>query len=172
MPRRFRRCQKRRYTAVFTLAELESTDAAPAPVFADSRNRIAISSALGPYRLPVPYDVTQARCANKTVMHRTLWIVLTVLWIVLGVLSAFGAFASLFLFDAPGSETSPLTIALFWCMVINPVLWFVGAGVPWLFRKKRIGAWLFLIPFVDVTAILIVFVAIDQFCSGALSCHK
>jgi hypothetical protein len=103
-------------------------------------------------------------------VNKVVWIVLTVFWVLAGCASTLGAMMSVMLFDAPGSTESRLTVALFWCLLALPFSWFLGAGLPWLFRSKGFGKWLFAIPLVDVAAIVGVFVAIDQFCGGALSC--
>jgi hypothetical protein len=103
-------------------------------------------------------------------MNKTVWIVLTILWALAGCLSIFASVMSVMLFDAPGSTESHLTVAVFWCMAALPFCWFLGAGLPWLFRNKAFGKWLFAVPFVDVAAIVALFIAIDRFCDGMLSC--
>jgi hypothetical protein len=103
--------------------------------------------------------------------NRTLWIILTVVWIAAGLGSAFLALMSVFMFDAPGSTSSRLTIALFFATVALPIFWFVGAVLPWIFRSKSYAKWLFLLPFVDVTAVVVIVAAISQFCSGNFSCQ-
>jgi len=102
--------------------------------------------------------------------NKTLWIVLTVVWILAGVGSAFLALMSVFMFDAPGSESSPLTIALFVCMVVLPGFWFLSAGIPWLLRTRTFATWFFLLPVVDLAAIVALFAAIEQVCGGMLAC--
>jgi hypothetical protein len=104
-------------------------------------------------------------------MNRTFWLVLTILWITAGVVSAFLALTSIFMFDSPGSESSPLTIALFVCMIVLPAFWFAGVGAAWVFRSKVFGKWLFLVPLADLAAIGIVMGAIGQFCNGSFACR-
>ncbi len=53
------------YAAVFSLAELDSTDESCAPVLADRRNRVAIGAEIGPFRMLVPCDRTQARWVRE-----------------------------------------------------------------------------------------------------------
>lgn len=101
----------------------------------------------------------------------TLWIVLTVLWVLFAIPAGFMAMMSFFMFDAPGSETNGLTIALFWCVLVGPVFWVIGAGVPWIFRRTPYGIWLFLIPFVDLAAIVVVVILLQSLCGGSFSCH-
>jgi hypothetical protein len=103
-------------------------------------------------------------------MNRTLGIILSVLCGIAGVVSLLPAVMSVMLFDAPGSTESGLTWAIFWCLAALPFCWFAGAGVPWLFRSKRFGIWFFAIPFLDLAVLGGLFVAIDRFCGGMLSC--
>ena len=103
-------------------------------------------------------------------MSRTLWIVATVLWLLAIIPSSFLSMSSFFMFDAPGSDSSPLTWALFSTVLTLPVFWLVGAIVPWFFYKKRWGAWLFLFPFLDVAAIVLLFVCLSVFCNGNFTC--
>ncbi|HTA38252.1 MAG TPA: hypothetical protein VK760_04210 [Candidatus Acidoferrales bacterium] len=103
-------------------------------------------------------------------MNKTLAIVLTVLWGIIGLISTVPAVMSVMLFDAPGAAESNLTWAFFWCLAAMPFCWFLGAGVPWLFRNKKFGIWLYAIPFVDLCAIAALFAAIDRYCGGMLSC--
>jgi hypothetical protein len=53
------------YAAVFTLAELETSDASCAPVLADRRNGGAIGADAGPFRMLAPCDKTQARWVRE-----------------------------------------------------------------------------------------------------------
>jgi hypothetical protein len=49
------------YAALFSLAELDSTDGACAPILADRRNGAALPPNLGAFRVIAPCDRTQAR---------------------------------------------------------------------------------------------------------------
>jgi hypothetical protein len=71
---------------------------------------------------------------------------------------------------APGSTASRLIVALYLCLLSLPAFCLLGATVPWIFWKKRFGAWLFVIPLLDVAAIVILTALIDAPCSGSLSC--
>jgi hypothetical protein len=53
------------YTAVFTLAELDTTVASCAAVLADRRNGLAIAGDAGPFRMLAPCDETQARWVRE-----------------------------------------------------------------------------------------------------------
>jgi hypothetical protein len=103
-------------------------------------------------------------------MTKGLMIALSVTWTLLGAASVVVSLTSFFLFDAPGSESSRLTLALFYCLLALPAFWIVGAILPWCFRKEPWAGWLFAFPLIDVTAIVVVFVCINQFCGGTLSC--
>jgi hypothetical protein len=72
-----------------------------------------------------------------------------------------------FLFDAPGSTSSPWTVALAVAVGVLPLLFVVGA-ILWLAMRRR---WIFfLLPLADMVAIILIFVAIDRFCHGMLAC--
>jgi hypothetical protein len=105
------------------------------------------------------------------VHSKTLWIVLTVLWVLFLLPSAGIAMFAPMMFDAPGSTQSPPTIALFVCVVILPVLWAVGAIAPWIFRNASWSVWLFLIPIADVAAIVSIAFILETFCKGSLTCR-
>lgn len=97
-------------------------------------------------------------------------IVLSSLWVVAGLVSVLFAVSSVFMFDAPGSTSSPITIALFGTAVLLPFAWFVGAALPWVFQRWRFGMWLFLLPLVDLAVIVSLVVALEAFCGGQFTC--
>lgn len=96
-------------------------------------------------------------------------IALTVLSVLLAAVSLVPAAGSFFLFDSPGSESSPWTQLLFAASLALPVFWLAGASLPWLFRTKA-GMWFFALPLVDVAVIALAITAIGQFCGGMLAC--
>jgi hypothetical protein len=100
-----------------------------------------------------------------------LWVVATVVSVFAAFVSAAPAVMSFMLFDAPGSDSSPLTVALFFCALTLPLFCLAGAGVPWMFRATRMGTYLFLIPFVDIAAIVVVLVLMQTLCGGSFSCR-
>jgi len=53
------------YSAVFSLAELDSTEAKCAPILADARDGQPVPSPIGPFRLIAPCDKTQARWVRE-----------------------------------------------------------------------------------------------------------
>jgi len=97
-------------------------------------------------------------------------IVMSVIWALVGAASIFFSLMSFFLFDAPGSESSHFTQLLFASLVSLPLFWIAGAIVPWFFRKRSWAGWLFAFPLIDITAIVILFVCIQEFCGGMLAC--
>ncbi len=101
---------------------------------------------------------------------KTLWTVLSVLWVVLAAPSAFLALFAPMMFDAPGSTQSPLTVALFAGVLALPVLWLLGAALPWIFRHAAWAAWLFLIPLLDVVALGTIAILIERLCAGNFTC--
>ena len=104
--------------------------------------------------------------------NKTLWIVLTVLWVLAAIPSAFMAMMSAFMFDAPGSEKNPIVWALMWSMVALPVAWILGAGIPWIFYKRGWGLWFFAIPLLNVAELGVAFILLDRVCGGQFSCGK
>jgi uncharacterized membrane protein YbhN (UPF0104 family) len=74
------------------------------------------------------------------------------------------------MFDAPGSESNPLVIILAAMMVAFPLLCLISAILPWLFWRKSFAKWLFLPPILDLAAIVLMFVALEQFCHGQFRC--
>jgi ABC-type sulfate transport system permease subunit len=99
-------------------------------------------------------------------------IVLTSLWVIAGLVSALFAVTSVFMFDAPGAASNPITIALFFAVILLPILWFVGAALPWAFQRRPFGKWLFLLPLVDLAAIGSLIAALEGFCGGQFACGK
>jgi hypothetical protein len=54
-----------RYVAIFSLAELASTESRCAPVLADARDAMPLPSDVGPLRIVAPCDQTQARWVRQ-----------------------------------------------------------------------------------------------------------
>jgi len=97
-------------------------------------------------------------------------IVVSFLWVVAGLVSVVFAVTSVFMFDAPGAASDPITIALFVAVVLLPIAWFAGAGLPWAFQRRPFGKWLFLLPFIDLAAIGSLIAALEAFCGGQFAC--
>jgi amino acid transporter len=98
------------------------------------------------------------------------WLALTAVWGLGGIAAIFPAAMTPMLFDAPGSQSSALTIALAASIGILPVLCFSGAGLPWLFRRWRFAKGLFLLPAIDLAAIALLLTALGYLCDGQFSC--
>lgn len=81
---------------------------------------------------------------------------------------------SVMLFDAPGSESSVLTQGLFYSIAIYPVLVIVGFFASsgfWRLKDER--HWrrhLAFLPLASPVAAFLLFMAIDAYCGGQLSC--
>jgi hypothetical protein len=116
--------------------------------------------------------VYRARPSNAPHVNKPLWIVLTVLWVLFGLGSVAFALTSFFMFDAPGSTDSPLTVMLFCLVLTSPLFWLAGAIAPWVFRRwwSRAGL-LFVLPVVDGGAIVIALVLLQMFCGGSFACR-
>jgi hypothetical protein len=93
--------------------------------------------------------------------------ILVAVWALVGLASIPPVIITPFLFDAPGSESSPLTIAFAIAVVLLPVCFLIGAIVWWVARWR--GAF-FLIPLIDIAAIVAVVVAMESVCGGNLAC--
>lgn len=93
------------------------------------------------------------------------------IWIIAGLASVLLALTSVFMFDAPGATSSPLTITLFFAVLTLPLFWLLGAGLPWAFRSKGFAKWLFLLPFCDIVVIGMTIAAITRFCGGSFACR-
>ncbi len=102
--------------------------------------------------------------------RKLIWIVASVCLIGLAVVSLMPVMMVPMLFDAPGSETSPLTIAMALLVAAFPLFCLIGAGLPWLFRRRKRAGWLFLVPLADVAAIIAVIAAMQFVCQSRLAC--
>jgi hypothetical protein len=102
--------------------------------------------------------------------RKPIWIVASVCLIGLAVVSLMPVMMVPMLFDAPGSETSRLTIAMALLVAAFPVCCLIGAALPWLFRHRKRAGWLFLLPVADVAALIAVIVAMQYACRGQLAC--
>jgi hypothetical protein len=125
----------------------------------------AISSAVE--RLVYTEDVGGSIPSSPTTQRGNLTrLVLAVVWIAAGIAAMVPAVASPFLFDAPGSESSLLTIALAAAVLLLPLL-FIGGGILWLVLRR--GGFL-LLPILDVGVIAVLLAAIELACGGRLAC--
>jgi hypothetical protein len=86
---------------------------------------------------------------------------------------AFFFLISFMLFDAPGSESSPLTIDLFFAIAVYPVLVIIGFfSSSGFWRLKDEHHWrrhLAFLPLASPVAVVVFLMAIDAHCGG--SCH-
>jgi hypothetical protein len=103
-------------------------------------------------------------------MSKGLLISGTVVWGLIAFLSVMPAMMSFMMFDAPGSASSWLTIATFFCIVTFPVFCAIAAIAPWIFQANAFAKWLLLIPFVDILAVVLLFTLIERLCGGLLTC--
>lgn len=92
-------------------------------------------------------------------MKRVLWMTATGIWIVVGIVSSVAALFAPMLFDAPGTDKNPRVQALALAIVATPVLCLLGAWLPWAFMRRKFAAWLFLLPLLSISSIII----LDQF---------
>jgi hypothetical protein len=94
-------------------------------------------------------------------------IVLAVVWAAIGLASIVPATMTAFLFDAPGSTSSPLTVGLALTAALLPVCFVAGALLQWVVGVRHA---FYIVPLVDFAAIVIIVVAMEGFCGGNLAC--
>ena len=98
------------------------------------------------------------------------WIALSVGLIVVGLASLLPVMMLPMMFDAPGSESNRLLIALAVAVAAFPLLCLIGAVLPWLFWRRSFARWLFLPPALDLAFVIVGFVALQHFCQGNFAC--
>ena len=108
---------------------------------------------------------------GTTAGRSSAWPLLSVLWAFAALPSCFVAFVSGMLFDAPGSESSALTVAFFRTLLAWPLSWLAGAGLPWVFRRHAFAKWFYLLPFMNLAVAVGIGVAIQVACGGKLTCR-
>lgn len=111
------------------------------------------------------------------VPHKWLVRLVSLLWGVVLLPVSFMSMMSVMLFDAPGSETSVLTILLALSLTTAPLVLFVSCvGGLWisfsdrLVRKPRQAKILMLLPLINIIVFIIAFGLIEVVCNGELSC--
>jgi hypothetical protein len=92
--------------------------------------------------------------------------ILAVAYVLAGLVSVVPAILTVFLFDAPGSTSSPSTVALSIAAGLLPLFFLVGGILRWAFHRPIF----FLLPALDIAAIVIIMVAIGRYCGGMLAC--
>jgi hypothetical protein len=97
------------------------------------------------------------------------WIALSVFWVVLGLASIVPVLMTPMLFDAPGSTSSRLTIAVAIAIAAFPISCLLGAALPWLLRTHPFAKAFFLAPVVDMAVVVLLFGCIQIFNGGMLS---
>ncbi len=105
--------------------------------------------------------------AKKTVLKVTtgLWLLATVPGIGL-------AMFSVMLFDAPGSEENPATIALFYSLSTFPVICVVSVVLSWILYRRQwstVACWIACLPLLNVIAGIGAIVYLETFCGGRFS---
>jgi hypothetical protein len=88
-------------------------------------------------------------------MKSFLWIATTVLWLGVALVSLVGVLFLPMLFDAPGSEDSRKLQATALCILATPILCLMAATMPWILKRKRHAGWLFLLPLLSLSPIVL-----------------
>jgi hypothetical protein len=108
---------------------------------------------------------------NKKLM--VLNIISSIFWVFM-CFPVFYLFAfSAMLFDAPGSESSPFTLMLFYSIIsFFPAVFFSipGSWVFYILKKSKLTIVFALLPFLSIISGLAAFVLISTVCSGSLVC--
>lgn len=93
-------------------------------------------------------------------------IIINIIFLIILIPSIFGAIMSPMMFDAPGSEKSKKTWALFWCMIALPISIIITQIISWIaYSNHNFGLALKInaLPALDVLIIIFMFFIIDQF---------
>ncbi|MCC9622568.1 hypothetical protein LPB41_12770 [Thalassospira sp. MA62] len=97
--------------------------------------------------------------------------------ITLTILSVLGALFSLpivmfapMMFDAPGSENNPFTQLMFYSVVAFPVLCLMGGILPWIFKRHRLGIWLYALSGLAIGLFVVAIVLMQIQCGGDFAC--
>jgi hypothetical protein len=98
------------------------------------------------------------------------WIVASLALIAIGGMSLLPVIMLPMMFDAPGSDSNPITIALVVVIAAFPVFCLIGSVLPWIFRRRSFAGWLFFLPVVDLVLIVAAFFALGFFCGGRFAC--
>mgnify|MGYP001627750256 CR=1 FL=1 len=74
------------------------------------------------------------------------------------------------MFDAPGSENNPLTQILFYSVLAFPVLCLMGGILPWVFKRHRLGIWLYALSGLAIGLFVVAVVLLQIQCGGDFAC--
>jgi hypothetical protein len=103
-------------------------------------------------------------------LRNIIWIVASIGLLAIGAASLLPIIMLPMMFDAPGSDQNRVLYVLVATIAVFPVFCLIGAILPWLFRRKSFAGWLFLLPVVDLVAIVATFLALGFFCQGRFAC--
>ena len=95
---------------------------------------------------------------------------LTALSIIAAFLSIPLVMMSPMMFDAPGSSENPLTQLLFYSVMAFPVLCLMGGILPWIFKRHRLGIWLYALSGLAIGLFVAAIVLLQIQCGGGFSC--
>lgn len=98
-------------------------------------------------------------------MKSTVLITNIILLVIL-IPTIFAAVMSPMMFDAPGSEKSPKTWTLFYCMISLPILIIIAQIVSWIAYSNQnydLALKITALPALDILLIIFIFFIIDQF---------
>lgn len=116
-----------------------------------------------------------ATMVNGTEWTKRTMVGLTILWVVCVVAAVPVALFSMFMFDAPGSDKNPLTIALAASLWSFPVLAAASPLASWIARvagAARVSKLLMAAPALSIVAVIASWVALELLCGGSFACHS
>lgn len=88
-------------------------------------------------------------------MKKFIWVATTVLWLCAAAMSLVMAMFLPTLFDAPGALENHKVQGLALGIAATPVLFLLAAIMPWVFRRKKFAGWLFLLPLISISSIVV-----------------
>lgn len=112
---------------------------------------------------------------EETKRTRKILVFFTILYLILLLPMFILAVSSIFLFDSPGSEKSPLTVAFAISLVGTPLLTILSMVAAWILyglKNNRAPKIVILVPFLGILAIIVSIVFIETFCDGYFSCFN
>ena len=86
----------------------------------------------------------------------------------------FAAFVSIFMFDAPGSESNPITVGLAWSIWLYPIPVLLGSLLFFKYKKLNLHKQMLHSTYLSLSGptVLVCFIlALTVFCQGQFACN-
>ncbi len=117
-------------------------------------------------------SVDRSRSGGARARTRTYLLLASGVWVVAGMLGLVVAAFSCMLFDAPGSENNPATVAVFFTLVSFPIVCAAAIAISWTLYSLRLhlaACMISLLPLVDILAVIAAIVCSSVFYGGRLN---